>query len=164
MTTIDSDAREFSAALGELIRVVQFRDRDRACCHDLSVSQCYALERVVEVGPLTVNDLSAHLYLDKSTASRVANTLVAKGLVARSRDTSDGRIVHLMATPAGLVTHARVEADLTREYAVLLAEFDPAVRPAFTELLGRLGRAFARRVDVSNGRCCAVPITTGADL
>ena len=161
MTTIEADATDFSAALGELIRVVQFRDRDRACCYDLSVSQCYALARVVEAGPLTVNELAAHLYLDKSTASRVANTLTMKGLLVRTRDASDGRVVRVQVTHAGLETHRRIDTDLIAEYAALLVDFDPAVRLAFVEILGRLGRAFARRVDVSNGRCCAVPIPTG---
>ena len=164
MPTIDRDARAFSHALSELIRVVQFRDRDRACCHDLSVSQCYALERVVDGGGLTVNELAAHLYLDKSTASRVANTLVAKGLVARARDSVDGRIVRLEPTRDGLAVHQLVKTDLANEYVALLADFDPDVRSAFTELLGRLGGAFAARVDVTNGRCCAIPGSIGATL
>ena len=42
-----ADAEQLSGALSELIRVIQFRDRDRACCYDISVSQCYALKRVV---------------------------------------------------------------------------------------------------------------------
>lgn len=161
MPTIDVDAGEFSEALGELIRVVQFRDRDRACCHDLSVSQCYALERVVEAGALTVNELAAHLYLDKSTASRVANTLVSKGLVARAQDSADGRVVRLEPTDAGRDVHTRVQTDLAAEYAELLADFDPHVRAAFPELLGRLGQAFASRVAISNGRCCTIPTAIG---
>src|SRR6056297_3139886 len=60
------DTDSFSRALGDLIRVVQFRDRDRACCHGLSVTQCYGLEGIIENGGLTVNELAAYLYLDKS--------------------------------------------------------------------------------------------------
>ena len=45
-----ADAEHLSDALGELIRVIQFRDRDRACCYDISVSQCYALKRVIDAG------------------------------------------------------------------------------------------------------------------
>ncbi|HSM59421.1 MAG TPA: hypothetical protein VK849_01435, partial [Longimicrobiales bacterium] len=56
---LDREARLFSERIGELVRIIQFRDRDRACCHDVSVSQCYALEAVVDAGPLTVNDLAA---------------------------------------------------------------------------------------------------------
>ena len=62
------------------MRVYQFRDRDRICCFDVSVSQCYALEGLVRRGGLTLNELAAHLYLDKSTASRVVDALERKRL------------------------------------------------------------------------------------
>jgi len=150
------DARHLSEALGELLRVVQFRDRDRACCYDISVSQCYALKGVVDAGSLTVNDLAAHLYLDKSTASRIANGLVEKGLVARERDREDGRIVLLVPTAAGRRTCGTIEADLAAEYADLLGDFDPEIRAAITRLVARLGRSFAARVETSGGSCCVV--------
>ena len=33
--------------MADLVRVYQFRDRDHICCHDVSVTQCYALEMLV---------------------------------------------------------------------------------------------------------------------
>jgi MarR family 2-MHQ and catechol resistance regulon transcriptional repressor len=153
-----SDADHLSAALTELVRVVQFRDRDRACCYDISVSQCHALKGVVDAGALTINDLAAHLYLDKSTASRIANGLVEKGLLARERDTDDGRIVHLVGTPSGVGMCLRIEGDLSSEYADLLDDFDPDVRTAITTLVTRLARSFASRVETSNGNCCVVTV------
>ena len=150
------DAQLLSGALSELIRVVQFRDRDRACCYDVSVSQCYALKGIVDGGAMTINDLAAHLYLDKSTASRIANGLVDKGLLARARDAEDGRIVRLIATREGTDIHDRIEDDQSRQYAELLADFNPDVRAALTTLVARLGRSFASRVDTSGGSCCVV--------
>ncbi len=154
--TLRADAEHLSDALSELIRVIQFRDRDRACCYDISVSQCHALKGVVDAGALTVNELAAHLYLDKSTASRVANGLVDKGLLARERDAEDGRVVRLVATPEGASTCAIIESDLTREYAEMLSDFDPEVRAAITRLVARLGRSFTARVEASGGSCCVV--------
>lgn len=151
-----SDARHLSDALGELIRVVQFRDRDRACCYDVSVSQCYALKGIVDEGGLTINDLAAHLYLDKSTASRIANGLVQKGLIERRRDSEDGRIVHLVATEEGARLCGKIEGDLASEYAELLTDFDPEIRAAITRLVARLGRSFAARVEATGGSCCVV--------
>lgn len=150
------DAHHLSEALSDLIRVVQFRDRDRACCYDLSVSQCYALKAVADLGPLTVNDLAARLYLDKSTASRLANTLVDKGLLARERDAEDGRVVRLAVTEDGSAMDQRLGDDLALEYAELLSDFDPEIRAAITRLVSRLGRSFAARVDASGGSCCVV--------
>lgn len=150
------DARRLSEALTELIRVVQFRDRDRACCYDISVSQCYALKGVVDAGDMTVNDLAAHLYLDKSTASRIANSLVDKGMLEREPDPDDRRVVRLSPTPGGRAVCGRIEADLAGEYAELLTDFDPEIRAAITGLVARLGRSFSARVETSGGSCCVV--------
>jgi len=150
------EGQALSAALSELIRVVQFRDRDRACCYDVSVSQCYALKAIAEAGALTVNDLAAHLFLDKSTASRVGNGLVDKGLLRKVPDPEDGRVVMLVPTPEGRNIHTRIEADLAAEYGELLADFPSEVRFAVTEVVGRLARSFASRVDISGGSCCVI--------
>ncbi len=154
--SLRADAEQLSDALSELIRVIQFRDRDRACCYDISVSQCYALKRVVDAGALTINDLAAHLYLDKSTASRVANGLVDKGLLVRERVPVDGRVVRLVATPEGASICSTIDSDLTREYVEMLSDFDPEVRAEITRLVARLGRSFTARVQASGGSCCVV--------
>lgn len=156
MTTIATDARDLSESVSELVRVAQFRDRDRACCHGVSVSQCYALKGIVEADGLSVNELAAYLYLDKSTASRVANGLVSGGLVSRERDRSDGRIVRLVATPEGHRIKSAIEEDLEAEYAQILEGLDPTVRAAVTTVVARLGASFAARVDASGGSCCVV--------
>lgn len=153
-TTIRTQA--FVEALGELVRIIQFRDRDRACCYGISVSQCHALKGVVEAGALTINELAAHLYLDKSTASRIANGLVAKGLLLRQRDSEDGRVVNLVASDSGRCLCAKIEDDLSVEYAELMADLAPDVQAAMPELLGRLARSFAARVENSGGSCCVV--------
>jgi len=150
------DALHLSGALSELLRVIQFRDRDRSCCYDISVSQCYALKGIVEARAMTVNDLAAHLYLDKSTASRIANGMVDKGLLVRERDAEDGRVVHLVPTEMGVEIFEKIEQDQTIEYADMLSDFDPEIRSAITRLVARLGRSFSARVEVSGGSCCVV--------
>ena len=64
---LDRDAAALHAAVADLVRVYQFRDRDCICCHDVSVTQCYALETLVEHGPMRLSSLSERLFLDKST-------------------------------------------------------------------------------------------------
>ena len=154
--TAQRDTEAFSRALGDLIRVVQFRDRDRACCHGLSVTQCYALEGVVERDGLTVNELAAFLYLDKSTVSRVAGGLVERGLVRRESDEGDGRVVRLVPTNDGRVTHEAIRRDLERDYGVLLDDLSPEASASVVRLVERLARGFAAGVDVAGGSCCVV--------
>lgn len=148
------DAAALQQALSDLIRVYQFRDRDRICCHDISVSQCYALEALVERGPLTLNDLAAHLYLDKSTASRVVDGLERKGLARRGAHPHDGRAVLLSATPAGTRLCRRIQDELVVDQMRLLEEFDPEVRQAMTRLIARLASSAAARVQTGGGTCC----------
>ena len=57
---LESDASALQDALGELVRVYQFRDRDRICCHDVSVTQCYAIEALLRRGPSGLNELARY--------------------------------------------------------------------------------------------------------
>ena len=84
-TDLERDAEALQAAVADLVRVYQFRDRDRICCHDISVTQCYALETLVEQGPMRLSELTERLFLDKSTTSRVVQTLIKKGYVEAAR-------------------------------------------------------------------------------
>jgi DNA-binding MarR family transcriptional regulator len=153
---LDADTVELNRALTELVRVYQFRDRDRICCYDVSVSQCYALEATVLEGPLGVNDLAARLYLDKSTTSRVVDALEKKGYVERRESPEDRRAVRLVATAAGRELHARIQGDILSQERELLAEFSPEVRQSMAQLIGQLARAAAARVDTTGGACCAI--------
>ena len=83
---LQRDAEGLHLALAELVRVYQFRDRDNICCHDISVTQCYALETIVDHGPLRLGGLAERLFLDKSTTSRVVATLVKKRYVQQRPD------------------------------------------------------------------------------
>jgi MarR family transcriptional regulator, 2-MHQ and catechol-resistance regulon repressor len=145
---LEADAAELHDALSELVRVYQFRDRDRICCHDISVTQCYALEALIRRGPCGLNELAAELYLDKSTASRVVGTLQRKGYLQRAAHPEDGRAVVLTVTAAGRRLCERIRKDLVAE-----AE----VRKGTARLLLRLARAAAVRSGVTPGSGCCPP-------
>jgi MarR family 2-MHQ and catechol resistance regulon transcriptional repressor len=154
---LDRDTRAFYEALTDLVRVYQFRDRDRICCFDVSVTQCYGLEALVRRGGLTVNDLAAELYLDKSTASRVVDALERKGYAVREHHPGDGRTVRLEATDSGRDLYRRILESILEEEKSLLAGFDPEIRRAMTQLIARLARAAASRVEATGGSCCRIP-------
>jgi MarR family 2-MHQ and catechol resistance regulon transcriptional repressor len=148
-------AQALHDALSELVRVYQFRDRDRICCHDVSVTQCYAIDALVRRGPSTLNDLARELYLDKSTASRVVATLVRKGYVSRATHPDDRRAVVLTVTAPGRRLHDRIRGDLIGEARDLLQDFEPSVREGAARLILRLARAAAARSGVgSDAACC----------
>jgi DNA-binding MarR family transcriptional regulator len=152
---LQSDANALHNALAELVRVYQFRDRDRICCHDVSVTQCYAIEALLRRGPSGLNELAADLYLDKSTASRVVATLERKGYVSREAHPNDGRAIVLSVTPAGKRLHDRIRKDLVAETRDLLQDVEPEVREAAARLILRLARAAAVRSGVAGPGCCS---------
>jgi MarR family transcriptional regulator, 2-MHQ and catechol-resistance regulon repressor len=143
-------------ALQDLLRVYQFRDRDRICCHDVSVTQCHALEQLVEQGPLSQSELAATLFLDKSTMSRVVSALERKGYLERTADPGDGRAHRLVVTPSGEALVATIEADILEREARLLSDFPSPVRQAMARLVGELARAQGARIDTRGGTCCTL--------
>ncbi len=155
---LDADTAALHGVLQELKRVYQFRDRDRICCHDISVTQSWALEVLVGKGDLTLNELAAELYLDKSTASRVVNALERKGYVERARHPEDGRAVRLSVTKAGAGLQGLIEKEMLAQERMLLSDFDHEVRESMVQLIGRLSEAAASWIVAGGGSCCSVPL------
>jgi DNA-binding MarR family transcriptional regulator len=158
--SLEADAEALHDALSELVRVYQFRDRDRICCHDISVTQCYALDALLRRGPSGLNELAAELYLDKSTASRVVAALERKRYVSRQPHPEDGRAVVLTVTARGRRLHDRIRAELVAEAEKLVADFEPEVREAAARLILRLARAAATRSGVASGAACCGPASS----
>lgn len=156
-SALQRDAAELYEALSELVRIYTFRDRDRICCFDVSVSQCYALEGIVRLGGPSLNELAAELYLDKSTTSRVVDGLERKGYAIRGPQPADRRSLRIEATAAGRELLSRIQDSILSEEKAMLADFDPEVRRALPVLIRRLARAAAARVDTSGGTCCRIP-------
>lgn len=155
---LDRDAHALQAAVADLVRVYQFRDRDRICCHDISVTQCHALEALVEYGPMRLSDLTERLFLDKSTTSRVVQTLVKKGYVEQRPDATDGRATALHPTTRGRRLCERITDDLVEQQRQLLQDLGPEIREGVVNVIRRLARAadsrFRSGVSVAPDACC----------
>ncbi|CAB3696603.1 MarR family transcriptional regulator [Achromobacter marplatensis] len=148
------DAEALYEAVNQLIRVHQFRDRDRICCYDVSVAQCYALETLVKQGPLRLQALAQVMFLDKSTASRIVDSLERKGYVTRIEDAADRRAVQLEPTAAGRKLYQTIRADLVAEEFAMIEHMKPEVLEASLDLLRQLTRAAQARCGVAS--TCAV--------
>lgn len=147
------NAETLHDALSQLIRLYQFRDRDRICCHGLSVSQCYALETVIRRDGCTVNDVSGELLLEKSTVSRVLGELEGKGLVARRTHPDDGRALLLEATREGRELHHVIREEILEQEEEILSRFSPETQEELPRFLRSLARAAGERVEAVGGRC-----------
>jgi len=153
---LDADTAGLHEVLYDLKRVYQFRDRDRICCYDISVTQSWALEALGRRGSLTLNDLAGELYLDKSTASRVVDALERKGYVERARHPDDGSALLIETTAAGARLRSRIEHDILAQERRLLSEFEPEVRRSMVQLIGRLAEAASAGLVSRGGKCCSI--------
>jgi MarR family 2-MHQ and catechol resistance regulon transcriptional repressor len=144
-SSLTRDASALYEVMTELLRVYQFRDRDRLGYHGLTITQCYVLDILIRRGPLTLNELAAEMNLDKSTLSRVVDALERKRAVRRTDNPADGRSTLIEAARSGVQRYERVRADLVAENAEVLSGFTAATRRQFVELIGMLAGAARQR-------------------
>jgi DNA-binding MarR family transcriptional regulator len=92
----------------------------------LSPSQSAALVSVDRHGPLTPSELADHEQVQRPTATRIVDRLVADGLVERTPDPDDRRSVRIATTARGRATlraaRKRKTAFLARALGELPAE------------------------------------------
>jgi DNA-binding MarR family transcriptional regulator len=138
-----SEAAELRRALRELMRLHQMRERDRVSVYGVTVSGAHALEVLAERGPLSLNALSAELFVDKSTACRVVGVLEDRGHVVRLADARDGRAIRVELTDTGRTLEARLREEAVWETEALLAALPADDHAAALQLLRRLTRTSA---------------------
>jgi DNA-binding MarR family transcriptional regulator len=150
---LDRDTRELYAALTDLVRLYQFRDRNTICCHDISVTQCYALQSLARGGAMTLGSLASELMLDKSTTSRVVEALERKGYVRRAPHPEDARALRIEMTATGRTLCGRIERELMDEERSIIAGLEPGVRRAAIGVVRDLARLAAARMG-RRAACC----------
>lgn len=143
--SLTGQARRLHDIFAELVRRYQFRDRDQVCCHDLSISQCYALQALAERNAMTVGELAEHLCLKISTITRVVDQLVRSALAVRAEDAADRRICRIEITARGRALVATVRRELVQEYEGVLRGVPVESREAVIEALSCLLAAFKDR-------------------
>lgn len=143
-------AEEMWAITKDLLKFLQFRDRDAMTACGLSVAQCYTLDAIGSQGPLTLNDVAEALYITASTASRAVDDLVRKGLVERCQDPADRRAVCLSLTPQGQALFEALRHHLVQRQLSILQQIDPDSRRDVLAALQKLAQA------IKDPACCDV--------
>ena len=152
--SLERHAVNLNAALSDLIRAAQVRDRDCICCHDISVTQCNALE-ALQSAPMTLGELAAELLLDKSTTSRVVDALVRKSYVERTQHPQDRRALQIQSTAKGTKLYQLIERSLQEQSMLLLAEFAPEVREAAIKIVSQVAGVAMNQARETTGCCVA---------
>ncbi len=138
-----SSARTDEAELASRLRLVVARLARRLRREtegDVSPSQISALSSIARLGPLTLGELSAAEGVRPPTMTRVVGCLEEAGLVSRTVDAADRRVVHVAVTSAG---HRWLERNRGRKDAFLasrLNALDPDDRATLARAVALLER------------------------
>ena len=144
--SLETHAAAVFDVMTELLRIYQFRDRDRVNAHGVTVTQTYALEVVLRLGEATAKEIAQELALEKSTISRLVESMVDANLVETAANPSDGRSVLLRATALGRRAYTDVRRSVVRENAMALDRLSGEERVLFIETLERFTEAARRRI------------------
>jgi DNA-binding MarR family transcriptional regulator len=106
---------------------------------DVTLAQYRALIELASRGPQRLADLATALGVEPSTATRMCDRLVRKGLVARRRSSDDRRAVRVSLTAGG----AAVVAEVSRRRRVEIVEIMGRLPTAQRASVLRALRAFA---------------------
>lgn len=116
---------------------------------EISAAQYRTLVELAAGGPRRLSDLAVALHVNPSTAGRMCERLVRRGLVQRRRAPSDRRCVRVMISPHGEEV-LDVATSRRREVVVeALRELSPAQQ----QLVGAALQKLAGRVDDAPPRC-----------
>ena len=110
-----------------------------AVAEDVTLPQFRALVVLAAGGPRSMSDLADELVCSPSTATRLCDRLVRKGLVARDHPASNRREVNVAVTKGGRQLVERVTRGRRREIARIVSHVPDKQRPAMVAAL----RAFA---------------------
>ena len=80
---------------------------------DISLQNYFILELFELHEKLTINQISKKMDLDTSAVSCLISRMEKSGLVKRTRDKNDRRVVHVHLTKNGEKLKARLQADLS---------------------------------------------------
>ena len=101
-------------------------DRSGAAAEDITIAQYRALVVLASRGPERMVDLAGALDVTPSTAGRMCDRLVRKGLVRRHRARADRRVVQVSITPAGRQVVDQATARRRALLAAILAKLRPS--------------------------------------
>jgi DNA-binding MarR family transcriptional regulator len=138
-TTTNRQASQLLAHLDALTERLRPRRRpvDRGA-PDCTPQELFALTVLGRRGRLTMTDLAAAMQAPLSTASRIVDRLVKKGLVARTPLARDRRVVHVAFSPRGERINQFVVESRQAAAETLLKALPARERAAFLKRLARL--------------------------
>lgn len=114
---------------------------------DVTLPQYRAIVVLCARGPIAMRELADELACSASTATRLCDRLVAKGLVDRAPREGNRREVEVRATALGVDLVAAVTARRRAELEQIVEAMDPQQRPALVDALSAFAAAAGEAPD-----------------
>ncbi|PKL75189.1 MAG: MarR family transcriptional regulator [Candidatus Melainabacteria bacterium HGW-Melainabacteria-1] len=138
-----AEVRPLRQASREMVRELGFMQTIYTPA-DMPHSHCHALMETELSGPLSQNELSERLRLDKSTASRIIAQLIEQDLLLAETDPDDKRRRLIRLSEAGRERLQRVHADADARVQAALTQLDPIERGIVLQGMQLYARALNR--------------------
>ena len=147
----DLDALEVTGALlREVARLHVRAQREQVACCGTTVAQCHVLTELGRRSPLAMTALVRRLGLDKGWISRAVAALVEEGLLARTRDGADARVVVVGLTRAGQKRVRELNRTLDRQAARVLGRISRSDRTQVHGALELVRRALRQELRLAD--------------
>jgi DNA-binding MarR family transcriptional regulator len=140
----------------QLARLMERCDELCLARHDITVSQGYTLMSLPPSGDLTMNALSETIGVAGSTATRMVDQLVKKGLADRQHDPEDRRMVRVALTKRGQALRKELEAAMESCFTDAFAEVAESERPATVRVLELVTGSLAKALEANGCTSCRV--------
>jgi DNA-binding MarR family transcriptional regulator len=126
-------------------RLSQIYARRYAAEFGITIPESRVLTVVTQFGPLSSREICARTAMVKSRVSVAVSRLVAAGLMTRSVDPEDGRLLRLKLSREGEALYRRIVPVALEIEEGLIAAIGASGRNALMRLLSEVERASARR-------------------
>jgi DNA-binding MarR family transcriptional regulator len=107
---------------------------------DLTNDQHFTLRYINQVGTCTSSELAEVFDVQKSAITAIIQRLWEKGLIQRTRDEKDRRVVYLTLTDKGKELYDKAEERIYRLVESLLTQFDQSEIQQFIETFEKLNQ------------------------
>jgi DNA-binding MarR family transcriptional regulator len=107
----------------------------------IPIAQSHLLRLLDRLGPQRMSDIAAYLDVTLSGSTAMVDSAVEAGLVERSRDEADRRVVWIQLTDAGIQTLQQMRRVRAGIFAKYLSRLEPEEIQQMAALLGRAARA-----------------------
>lgn len=124
--------------LRHIAAIIKQKGREILSNYTVTPPQFIALQWLDELGDMTIGELSTKMYLAFSTTTDLVDRLEQNGLVVRSRDTKDRRVVRVHLLEKGEQIITEVVEKRQRYLQDVVKDFDASEVEVLSKLLSRM--------------------------